>query len=686
MTEPTIDATRAHLKRSDAVAIIPPGVTESRYQLTQTLGTACADAIDAAVAEGESFEILTITQDGYSEVVFTDGATQEEGDTAVLDRLLDELEVRLPDWIGISRGTSDLSSLGTAPLLTSQVVREPGTTDSLGSVFRSVLEHTQPQATATVCQLLCSRRQDGRFSTVARVATDSSHTAPIGRTALTTAVADPPADPLAQVLPAGYHSSRELVNSYWETRESPLYATDETEVLHVTSAGQLPRGELEEFVHASPAARRALTLASGDRAYDNLLRGRRDPTPYDCLDVEPTLWLSTATLGSLLSVIPHYGDVPVSGGGTRSSPTLAVAKTVREPVATPSLSSEAIDTRTPPSSLLGWVTQWCREQRSEVTAVENRSRGAPHLQASPHGGTAPVVIVDPSASSSDPAVSTAGELIMVANRAVRTGDHLLVVTPTLSAAQWAGEVLAVPYDRVLENGHTAVSTVRDLIPDGTGGFVVRSRASPAPTWSVTPGATRRLVAGDTLLAEGPLSTPLNELSYATPRFIRDGDQIVISHPDGATDCFDSVAACHEEYVGVPRPVCPVWPTFRGQTTILYRDGHRLHPHHPDTQWEHTPGPNTDLQTAIATFVATYTVRCQGAGATQFNQVLDGWLHDQLECQMPPDVLMKARLPSRISPKRNASGEITALYGCDWRIPLLEGTGSDATGGTEAAYN
>jgi len=660
----------ARYERGDALEITPPGLTERRYQLERMFGDECAAALDAAVDRGDSFETLVVTQDGYTQVVFTDPAAQQPNTSAVLDRLAVELEARLPDWIGLARGPYDLSALGTAPLPTSRVVRDAGATGSLGNLFRAVVEANESHAVGTVGQLLCSRRHDGRFAAVCRIASDSVRAAPLGRQALTAAVAEPPRDALATELPAGYHSSRELVQSYWETRESPLRSLSTSAVLHVRKAGQLPQGELEEFVQASPAARRALTLASGVQAYDNLRCGRVEPTSYDGLDGDPTLTVSTSTLAELLAVVPLYTGTPIRGGGAHSVPAFEPVETLREAVASPPRSKRPTQSRSaPPASLRAWVEQWCREQSPTVTPVEDRSRGSPHLRGSPYGEAAPVVIADPSASPADPAVSTAGELLMVANRAVRAGEQLLVVTPSPSAAAWAGQVLAVPYDRVLETGHTVLYTVPDLIPDGTGGVFVRSQSTPTPTWQVSPESTRRLVAGDEVLAEGSLSTPLTELSFVLPRFSGDGDQIRVSRPDGRTDTFDSVAECTEEYVGVSRPVGSVWPTFRGLVTVSYRDGHRLYAHRPDTQWSQSTAPATDLQTAIQTFVSTYTVQSTGTGATQFNQVLDGWLHDQIDCQMPPEAMLALRLPARISPRTGPAGDITALNGRDWRVPM-----------------
>lgn len=377
------------------------------------------------------------------------------------------------------------------------------------------------------------------------------------------------------------------------------------------------------------------------------------------------------TLADLLAVVPLYTGTPIRGGGARSVPVFEPVETLREAVASPPRSKRSTQRRSPPTSLLAWVEQWCREQSPTVTPVEDRSGGSPHLRGSPYGEAAPVVIVDPSASPADPAVSTAGELLMVANRAVRSGEQLLVVTPSPSAATWAGRVLAVPYDRVLETGHTVLYTVRDLIPDGTGGVFVRSQSTPTPTWQASPESTRRLVSGDEVLAEGPLSTPLTELEYRLPRFSGDGDQIFVSRPDGRTDTFDSVAECTEEYTGVSRPVGSVWPTFRGLVTVGYRDGHRLYAHRPDTQWSQPTAPATDLQTALQTFVSTYTVQSAGTGAAQFNQVLDGWLHDQLDCQMPPEAMVTLRLPACVSPKTGPAGDITALHGRDWRVPMVD---------------
>lgn len=671
-------------ERGDALEITLPGLTEQRYQLERTFGGECVAALDAAVARGDSIEMLAVTQDGYTQVVFADPTVQRRETSAVIDRLAVELEARLPDWLGLARGPYDLSALGTAPLPTSRVVRDAGATGSLGSLFRAVVESNESRAVGTVGQLLCSRRRDGRFSAICRIASDSVRAAPLGRKALTAAVAEPVVDALADELPTGYRSSRELVQSYWETRESPLCSLSRSAVLHVRKAGQLPQGELEEFVQASPAAQRALTLASGVQAYDNLRCGRFDPISYDGLDVDPTLTVSTSTLAELLAVVPLYTGTPIRGGGARSSPTFEPDEILREPVASPPRSKRPTQSRSPPpASLPAWVEQWCREQTPTVTPVEDRPRGSPHLRGSPYGEAAPVVIADPSASSTDPAVSTAGELIMVANCAVQAGEQLLVVTPSPSAAAWAGQVLAVPYNCVLESGHTVLYTVSNLIPDGTGGVFVRSQSTPEPTWQVSPDSTRRLVAGDDVLAEGPLSTPLAELDYRLPRFSGDGDQILVSRLDGRTDTFDSVADCTEEYAGVSRPVGSVWPTFRGLVTVCYRDGHRLSAHRPDTQWSQSLGPATDLQTAILSFISTYTVQSTGTGATQFNQVLDGWLHDQLDCQMLTKALLALRLPARVSPRTSPAGDITALNGRDWRVPMVGCSLSHVNGRTEA---
>lgn len=674
--------------RSDALGILLPGLDERRYRIDGSLRPACTAAIEAALTDGDWLELLAVTRDGYVDVVFADPIGRDEkpnrDDDSLIDRLTAGLETTLPNWVGLQRGAYDLRPLGTAPLQTARVVRDSGSPAALGSVFADVIIANNQQARPTVCQLLLSRDRGDRFTAVLRIAEDRPRPTPIGRYATTDAVANPRSDGLSEALSAGYCSSRELLSRHWTTRDSPLRPTDDIAVLHaVSTSRQSTEDGLKEFSAASPAARRAMDVATSDREYHSLLAGRRDLEWYRPLDIEPTVRLSTSGLESLLSVLPLYAGHTWPSERPRSAPVFEVTDTIREPTAS-SVRSQSTERAATPASLVPWLSRWCRELTGHGTRIADRHRGDPHLRGGPHGKTAPVVIVDPTALPADPAVETAGELIMAANRAVRAGSHLLVVAPSASAATWAGRVLAVPHAKVLPSGETVVYTVPDPVPDGRGGVVLAARDAVTPTWTVRAGTTRRLRSGDACLAAGALSTPLEALSYATPRLKHEGDAVTVYHPDRSLEFYGSEAECLSTYRYVHRPVYPVWPTFRGHATVLFRDGSRLRSQHPATQWSHSPGFQTDLEIALATFIETYTVAATGTGTKHCGAVLDAWLHDQLECQVPPLAPIGRRLPARIVPKTTDNGELIGLQGREWRIPAMDRSLAWAHGEADAA--
>ena len=679
--------------RSDALGILLSGLDERRYRIDASLGPACTAAIEAALTDGDWLELLAVTRDGYVDVVFADPTGRDgkpnRDDDSLIDRLTAGLETTLPKWVGLQRGTYDLRPLGTAPLHTARVVCDSGSPAALGNVFADVITTNDQEARPTVCQLLLTQDRGDRFTAVLRVAEDRAQPTPIGRHATTDAVVNPITDTLSKALPAGYCSSRELLTRHWTTRDSPLRPTDDVAVLHAVSTWrqstwrQSTEDGLKEFSAASPAARQAMDVGASDREYHSLLAGRRDLEWYRPLDVEPTVGLSTSGLESLLSVVPLYAGHTWPSEQTRSASVFEVTDTVREPAASSSRTHSAVNAATPPS-LVGWLSNWCQELTGHGTRIADRRRGDPHLRGGPHGKTAPVVIVDPTASAADPAIETAGELVMAANRAVREERHLLVVTPSASAATWAGRILAVPHAKVLESGDTVVYTVPDPVSDGQGGAVLADRDAATPTWTVQEGTTRRLQRGDACLAAGALSTPLEALSYATPRLKREGDAFTIYHPDRSLEFYGSEAECLSTYQYVHRPVYPVWPTFRGHATVLFRDGPRLRSQHPATQWSHSPGIQTDLETALETFIRTYTVPAAGTGVKHCGAVLDGWLHDQLECQVPPPAPIDLRLPARIVPKTTDNNELIGLQGREWRIPAMDRSLAWAHGETDAA--
>jgi len=422
---------RPQTVRSDALGLFLSGLDEHRYRVDASLGPACAAAIKATLTEGDQLELLAVTQDGYVDVVFADpteqDATSTHNDDTVIGRLTTGLTTTLPNWVGLKRGVYDLRPLGTAPLHTARVVRESASPPALGSVFAEVIAANAQQARPTVCQLLLTRHRGNRFTAVLRVAEDRPQPTPIGRHATTNAVADQRGDGLSEVLPTGYCSSWELLTRHWTTRDSPLRPTADAAVLHALSTSrQSTEDGLKEFSAASPAARRAMDVGASDREYHNLLAGQCDVDWYRPLDVEPTVRLSTAEIESLLSVLPLYAGHTWPSEQTRSAPVFEVTDTIREPAASSSRSQSSVDAAVPPS-LGGWLSRWCQELTGHGTRIADRRRGDPHLRGGPHGKTAPVVIVDPTASATETAIDTAGELIMAANRAVRAGNHLLVV-------------------------------------------------------------------------------------------------------------------------------------------------------------------------------------------------------------------------------------------------------------------
>lgn len=680
--------------RGDGVRLIPPGVDTDDYQLREPLGENLRVALARTLAEDSvgSIELLCASTPRYTDVVFdatgipphnTGRAHKRDENYSQdgTDRLVETLAETLPDWVGIERGRLNLDTVGFVPMLTARVVHEEKSTPAqVGAILRDVMVRNHRSAVPTLCQLLVSTGDDGSYRVSLRIAELTVRPRPLGNHMLTNVVSEPLHHGVESVLSAGLQSSRRLAADYWTTSEASLCTHGGGDhVLHERMATiEQPGSKLTELPTPTPAAQRSLRLLSGVDEYAGLLAGEPDCELYTDFDVESTLQVNPEGLQSLLDVFPLITGCRWPSGTTRTQPLFRPQTVISEAVGTavdhPQCSAPTGVSvgRTIPETVVGFANQWLTEAGCFPHRVTDRTRGQPHLLGHPSSEDGPVVVADPTAARSAPAIETPGELVMAANRAFRANTHLVVVAPSKQTAQWAHNVLAVPYDHCLDNGTTAVYTVPETVTHGEGGIVASPVNGDDPVWAVITDGRLRLQVGDRSVGDASITTPLEAYTYGMPRIIQDGSQVFVSHPDGTTREYASIDSCTAEYRPIERPILPVWPTFIGEATVAYRDGRDLTAVRNRHRWPDRSQRrpiDSDLEAALETFISVYTspTSAQGEGASQFGTVLETWLYSQVECPLP-SVTLELRLPTDVQPKTTASGHIHGLQNRDWRIP------------------
>ncbi|OYR82281.1 hypothetical protein DJ84_10830, partial [Halorubrum ezzemoulense] len=283
--------------------------------------------------------------------------------------------------------------------------------------------------------------------------------------------------------------------------------------------------------------------------------------------------------------------------------------------------------------------------------------------------------VDPEADVTDDVLTSAGDVIMAANRARRADAHLLVITPSEQAADWARDVLTVPYVR--RQGDTAqLYTFPMDVHTTRGDVVVALRESDPVYWIVSDTGRRAVYQGDRCLASGPVTEPIASYAFEAPRVRkRDGSLRVVTPAGDVRSQFASAEALHAEYLGVPRPILPVRPLFCADVTVASRTGSSLReppvPFHQFEGSDHQRRPD-HYKRGLVEFIETYTRRtstqpsADTSTAPRFVEQFQRW-YDGHSTRSPPSRL---RVADQIDQLRGRS-EITdagALTRHSWWTP------------------
>ncbi|WP_139173475.1 hypothetical protein [Natrialba sp. SSL1] len=586
------------------------------------------------------------------------------------------LEETLPGWVGVEQGTLVLDLIGSAAMPTSRLVvtDDPPSSSALESFLQDVFANIHDRGVPAMSQLLLQpQSSSSQFSATIRVAELGAPNRPVGRHGLAASIQEPPACSLARVGPSSITSSRRLADHYWTTG---VDGSDQTETPGLTTTDD---GEHDTRLQASQTALEALRLRDSTHEYAALLDGQPACGPYEALPVEPTLELSADTLTGLLDGVPSYDGSHWPAGLTQFPPRLIRETVHREAAGTthddvlagphPAMTQLGIQ---PDVSLTEFTSGWLKEHNSHADQLEERSLGAPHFRGNPFDEDGPVVVVDPNDETSTTAVETAGELIMVANAAVRADSYLLVVTPTEEAAQWARRVLAVPY-AARRGPHTVeLYTVPDVVGTDSGGLLITERGSGEPYWSVSGGTQQALSAGDRCLGSGPVSEPLSSYSYDTPQLLQRGDSHIVLHQEGyPLETVSSLAACRDDYWLVRRPVLPVQPLFCAGVTVTYRRDSDLIEPIRSQSWDDEQALSPlehHLKCALKRFIETYTVpisRGADGEASAFLEAFVQW-YASVSTQPIPFLGMLTRLlPSEVAVRTDARGRPAVLENRRW---------------------
>ncbi|MDB2276503.1 hypothetical protein PM022_18615 [Halorubrum ezzemoulense] len=577
-----------------------------------------------------------------------------------------------PDWYGIATGTLVLDTVGLAAVPTSRLVVREGAPDAatLDSLLRTILTRNHNRNVPTLCQLLVHLAGTDQYQVTARVAELGVPCRPLGRYGLASSLASPALCPIDRETPSEITSSRCLATDGWETS----IESDYTGIPGLAASDGL--------TPASDAAMTSLQLRTSTHEFASLLAGTTGGEPYASLGVSPTMTLSETELEALVDVTPHYEscDWPVTA--SRFAPPF-IRETIHSDAAGTDHESvlagpQRVMTRIgvqDGSSITDFVDGWLSESGITHESVTDRSSGDPHFRGHPHDAAGPVAVVDPEADVTDDVLTSAGELIMAANRARRADAHLLVITPSEHAAEWARDVLTVPYVR--RQGHTAqLYTVPMDIHTTRGDVVVALRESDPVYWTVSDTGRRAVYQGDRCLASGPVTEPIVSYAFEAPRVRkRDGSLRVVTPAGDVRSQFASAEALHAEYLGVPRPILPVRPLFCADVTVAARTGSSLRePPVPFNQFEGTNHQRRrdHHKRGLAEFLELYTRRtptqrsADTSTAPRFAEQFQHW-YDGQSTRSPPSRL---RVADQIGQLRGRS-EITdadALTRHSWWTP------------------
>ncbi|SFC59553.1 hypothetical protein SAMN05444422_11197 [Halobiforma haloterrestris] len=676
--------------RHGAIHCCQSGLDESSLRLSGALAGPLCEAItnaSTAVPELASVELLVLTGERTATLVvhgsqtaqhntgwLADGAGEAgSGRTAGGDELAALLQRRLPDWYGIERGTLVLDLIGIAAAPTSRLVYtdEPPSGSALESLFREIVARNHKHNIPTVGQLLVQRESTDRFRVTARVADIGRAERPLGRHGLAASLDASPSCPIDRTTPDGITSSRRLADDYWER--------------NVPHSSRFPGLMTSPGTTNALAALMSLGFRDSTHEYAALLQGRPAADPYEPFPVDPTLALSTAELEAILDVTPHYETCRWPAKPTRFAPRF-IRETVRTQAAGtdheellrgphPAMTELGVQTG---GSLRAFTGGWLEETGYHAETLDERSRGDPHFRGHPNDDAddGPVVLVDPNGESSDQVVGTAGELIMAANRALREGSHLLVVTPSRETAQWARDVLEVPYASRRTRDVQQVYSIPAFVYTGDGDIVVTERESQPLYWTVSDGQ-RSLYAGDRCLASGPVTAPLSSYTFETPRLTKRGDSMIVLNDDRSVrERRPSLAACATDYRAVRRPVLPIQPLFCTDVTVAYRAGSSLVEPIRSQRWDDgrtLESRRRHYKRALETFLETYTVGVSAQSsrtAPRFFERFLTWYDGRITWPVPTRDRLSRALPNWVH-ARTDTREPVVLENRSWWLPVAD---------------
>ena len=669
---------RPNAMREDAVGLLPPGLADASYRLDRTLEAHLKPVFTTPLrSSAQSVELLLWSHPAHVMVTLHtsttpthaasssggSGGTETAGDETLATRCVSAL----PEWCGVVRGQLTLAPLGWAALPTARLLKTDATaTLEVPSLLRSVLRYNHDRGIPTLLQLLVEPAGRNQYELILRVAAVHSTPPPCTRNAVAELLTRSPQDALAAILPDGFASSRQLVRDYWTTVGTHSDAT----------LGIRP----QSGPTATPAAERALQLATSAAEYAALLNGRPASSLYDALDCAPTVTVSADQLRELLAVFPVYSGCAWPTSDRRGPPQVSVDETYQEPAATSNEiihDADEIPTATTHGpeqlSVQSFLYRWLTDRGNQPTIVEERTMGDPHLRGHHEHQEGPVVIVNPQADPSDSAITSAGELIAAANQAVRAAQHLVVVTPSMSAARWAQDILTVPYATRNDDDTIRPYTVPASVDTSRGAIVTR-RTDPPPAWSVTPNGRRNLWLGDRCVATNTVAIPPGVDTYSTPSAIPTDDGVLVRDADNNTlETYSTTDALTDTYRIVPRPILPVWPTFIATSTVLVRDGIEItEPPQPPRWADRCEGQllPAQKQAALAEFIDTYTAssRAPSDGVVGFESVVRSWADEQCMLGFGSGTQLARHLPKRVSATIGTDGTLTQLRNREWVFP------------------
>lgn len=682
-TDPPDQQTPA-VARHGAIQCRQSGVDDPSLRISNSLGPALSRVLTQGLRDTSyaSMELLGLTGVAVPTVVLHGsgidrhntgwiGDASPPSTTDASDALAAICTETLPDWYGVETGTLVLDPVGLAAAPTSRLVVREGAPSgaTLESLVRTIFTRNHTRNVPTLCQLLVQYRGHDRYRVTVRVAELGGASRPFGRYGLASSVASPAPCPIDRETPSTMTSSRRLATDDWETHVESSYTP--TPGLSA-SDGRTP---------ASDAAEVGLQLRTSIHEYAALLAGATATEPYEALTATPTMVLSETEVAGLVDFTPHYEPCRWPETSSRGAPRFIretvhteAAGTARESLlAGPQREMTQGGVQGEPS-IGAFVDGWLSVNASSHESVTNCSPGDPHFRGHPHDATGPVVVADPEGNGSKESITNAGALIIAANRAHRADAHLLVITPTAEAADWARDVLTVPYVR-RRGDAVELYTLPKSIHTTRGDVLVAPRCSEPVFWTVSDTGDRALYQGDRCLGSGPVTEPLGSYPFESPRARRQDGSLSVSTHDGDIQAeFGTDAALYDEYRVVQRPILPVQPLFCADVTVAHRVGSSLHePPVPFQQFEETSGGRhrRHRNRALSEFLELYTHRAPGrttAGtstAPRFVDQLASW-YDGHSTRAPIWPFVRSQMD-----RRRGECEITddgALTGYAWWTP------------------